>query len=264
MIFDILSEIIQSVKADCLIPDRDEEAIVGSQWVTNNMDITDVTRNNDILSQILSGNIPDFLRKFSSVTISVNSDELTYFTMPDYLSIGNDKDYVRVPMDPLMAQKIADKFDCSLPTVKMVNQIWKASVNKLQPKPWGPPYNGDMLKTHRIGTHNSTINKQLVDKDPFALTSGHKKDVVLTNRLYPNNPAKKVAIYGWIQTNGAAIQPLNPVSHESSYFDYSHGIRLISNDCILNKTPFRLQDIFTSSTYSKLVSDEVPFKFLHY
>jgi hypothetical protein len=184
--------------------------------------------------------------------------------MPDYLSIGTNDNYIRMPMNPLTAQQIANKFDCLLPTPKMVYQIWEQSVNKLVPLPWGPPYNSDMLKTHRIITHNLRIQQQLKDKDPFQLTSGHKKDIVLTNRLSPKNIMQKVAIYGWIQLNGKPIQPLNPKDHEITYKDYSHGVRLIAQDVVLNGKPARLEQILQDKNLSYLVSDDTPLNFTRY
>ncbi len=73
-----------------------------------------------------SGNIPDFLRNFKAINIK----NLTYLSMSDYLSIGNNNDYVRIPMSPLMAQKIADKYDCTMPTKFMVETIHNQA-NKL-------------------------------------------------------------------------------------------------------------------------------------
>lgn len=249
-----------------LIPNRDPGAVTGSVFIQNNMNIIGAVREQNILNEFIHGNIPDFLRNFVPVTISNNSDSLTMVVMPDVLSIGSNDDYVRMPMNPLTAQKIADQYDCTLPTKKLVDIIWKNATNKLDPKPWGPPYDGDMIKTYRVGVHNATIQKQLTDLnlDPHALTSGHKKDVVITNRLYPNNPNKRVAIYGWIQSNGQPIQGLNPVSHEDTYEDYSHGIRMISNDVIVNGNPMRMQDVFSDAKLWMLVSDEGPLTFQRY
>lgn len=260
---DIFS-ILGGSDENSLIPNRDPKAVTGSKFISNNMNLMGPVREANILNEFLSGNIPEFFRDFAPITVSIGNNKLTYVTSPDYLSIGSDSDYVRMPMNPLTAQKIMDKYDCSLPTRKMVNQIWEQSVNKLEPKPWGPPYDIDMLKTHRIGTHNTTIQNQLKGMDPFQLTSGHKKDVVLTNRLSPKNPSKKVAIYGWIQSNGVPIQPLNPVDHEITYEDYSHGIRLVANDVVLNGQPMRLNDIFSNPKYASLVSDEGVLTFTRY
>lgn len=247
-----------------LILARDSNAVTGSQFIKNNINLLGKVREDNILFEFLSGNIPDFLRKFSAVTIQNNNDSITYLVMPDYLCIGSDSDYVRIPMNPLTANIIASKYDCTLPTKKIVDDVWAQSINKLNPLPWGPPYDSSMMSTDRYGIHNTRIQAQLNGKDYKLLTSGHKKDVVLTNKLYPNNPNKKVAIYGWIQSNGKAIQQLNPVSHEDTYADYSHGIRLIANDVIVNGNLMRIQDIFKDSSLSKLVSDEGVLNFIKY
>jgi len=247
-----------------LIHSRDPGAVTGSVFVSENMHLTGATRENNILHEFLGGNIPDFLRNFTGVDVTDGTNTITYLVMPDYLSIGTDNDYVRMPMNPLTAQKIANQFDCTLPTRKMVNDIWKHSPNKVVPLPWGPPYDSSMMSTERIGIHNQRIQKQLEGKDFKLLLSGHKKDVVLTNRLYPGNPNKRVCIYGWIQSNGQAIQGLNPVSHEDTYADYSHGIRMIANDVIVNGSPMRMKDVFADPKLSALVSDEGPLKFTNY
>jgi hypothetical protein len=248
------------------IPERNVNSVTGSDWVKSNLNLTGSTREANILQEFKEGNIPDFLRNFTEVTVSNGANSITYKVLADVLCIGNNDDYVRVPMNPHTAQAIADQYDCTLITRKMSNDIWKQSVNKLEPKPWGPPYDLDMEKTHRIGTHSDTIQKQLLsaNKDPFALTSGHKKDVVLTNKLAPHNPAKRVAIYGWIQLNGKPIQDLNPSSHDDKYADYSHGIRLASTDCSVNGVAMTMQDVFSHPVYSALVSDEGPLKFQKY
>jgi hypothetical protein len=247
-----------------LIPVRNNQALKGSDFCKSVMDIKGKAREEKILNEFLVGNIPDFLRDFTSVKVESGGNEITYLVMVDYLSVGTNDDYVRMPMNPLSAQKIADQYDCSLPTRKMVNDIWKASANKLTPLPWGPPYDEDMLKTHRILTHNQRIQNQFINKDPHKLTSGHKKDVILSNALSPNNPKKRVCIYGWIQSSGSPIQGLNPVSHEDTYADYSHGIRMIANDVIVNGKTMKLQDVFADTKLSALVSDEGSLIFKRY
>lgn len=247
-----------------LIPPRALNAMSGSDFVNKYMEIVGPVREQAILNEFLAGNIPDFLRNFTAVEVTKNSDKLTYITMTDYLSIGSNQDYVRMSMNAITAQKIANQYDCSLPTKKMVNQIWQQSNNKLEPKPWGPPYDEDMFATHRIGTHNTTIQNQLIGKDPYELTSGQKKDIILTNALGIGNPKKKIGIYGWIQLNGVPIHNFNTHSHEITYEDYSHGVRLIANDVVLNGKPVRIKDIFSDRKWAPLISDEVPLTFLNY
>lgn len=255
---------ISNLSSGNLIPNRDPSAISASSFIQQNMTTPEPIREMDILNELMAGNIPNYLRDFKEVTVTIGSNSITYVVMPDVLSIGSDDDFCRMPMNPHTAQAVANKYDCTLPTTKMVDSIWQAAVNKLEPKPWGPPYDADMSKTYRLPIHNATIQAQLAGKDPQALTSGHKKDVVLTNHLSPNNPNKRVAIYGWIQLNGQPIQGLNPSSHEDMYEDYSHGIRLIANDCLVNGNPMRMQDVFKHPVYSALVSNEGPLTFLQY
>lgn len=239
-----------------LIPFRESSAISGSEFINLNMSEKRDVREKHILDAFLSGNIPNFIRNFSPITVTENGNTITYLVTTDYLSIGSDSDYVRMPMNPLTAQKIADQYDCSLPTRKMVVDIWNQSEYKLTPLPWGPPYNSSMMSTSRIQIHNQRIQNQLIGKDNSKLISGHKKDVVLSNKIAPNNPNKKVVIFGWIQLNGKPIQGLNYWSHEDTYADYSHGIRLIANDAMLNHKPVRIQNIFNDATLSALISNE--------
>jgi hypothetical protein len=260
-IFGILSK---SSTSNPFIPIRDPGAMPGSAFIQANMSIVGEARERNILNEFMHGNIPDFMRNFTAVNVSNETDKITYLVSPDYLSIGHNGDYVRMPMSPLIAQMIADRYDCTLPTTKMVWDIWGQSINKVAPLPWGPPYNAEMESSYRYGVHSQRIQAQLADKNPFALLSGHKKDVVLTNRLLPRNPKRRVAIFGWIQLNGQPIQGLNTSSHDDKYADYSHGIRLVANDVMVNGMPMRIQDVFLHPKFSALLSNEGPLKFLRY
>src|ERR1035437_3496942 len=249
-----------------LIPARDPNAVTGSQFIQNNMSLTGTPRKVNILNEFLSGNIPDFLRNFCEVKVSAGSNTISYFVMPDVLSIGSDSDYCRMPMTPLDAQKIVDKYDCTLSTRKMVNDTWKAATYKLEPIAHGPPYDLTMLSTDRFNWSNTMIENQLQKNNiaPGSFISGIKKDIVLSNALAPNNPNKRVCIFGWLHTSGQPIQQLNPVSHESLYLDYSHSSRMVCNDVIVNGQLMRMQDVFADHTLSSLISDEGPLTFTRY
>jgi hypothetical protein len=79
------------------------------------------------------------------------------------------------------------------------------------------------------------------------LLAGHKKDLVLANRLSSNRG--RVAIYGWHRGNGDPIQPLSTV-HGEYYADYSHGIRLVSRTAYVNGRPVDLRSLLTDGTYA--------------
>lgn len=237
-----------------LIPVRDLNAVSGSVFIQNNINLVGSKRDTNILNEFVSGNIPNFLRNFKPITINNESDSITYFVTSDYLSIGDDSDYVRMPMSAITAKKIANLYDCTLPTKKMVNDIWKNSENKLAPLPWGPPYNSDMEKTHRFGTHSKNIDKQLNGLNKFALTSGHKKDTLINKKILTNK--NNTCIYGWHQLNGVPIQGVNAVSHNKDYYDYSQCIRLIANDVVVNGVGLKFIDVIKNPSLCSLVSDE--------
>ena len=55
--------------------------------------------------------------------------------------------------------------------------------------------------------HQRLIEEQLAGHPRGELVAGHKKDLVLTNRLWWRRD--RVAIYGWHQGRGQPIQPLS-------------------------------------------------------
>ena len=85
------------------------------------------------------------------------------------------------------------------------------------------------------------------------LVSGHKKDVVITNRLLQRQG--KIAIYGWHQYAGAPIQPLSTV-HGSCYADYSHGIRLVSNTVLVAGEPQSIFEVIEDPKLAMVFSAE--------
>lgn len=244
------------------VPPRSSSAISGSEFIQANLNLKGSVREKNIIQELTSGNIPNFLRNLTAITTSNSFGKVTYYVMSDYISIGSEQDYVRIPMTPLSAQAVADIYGCILPTRKMVNDIWKNSPVKLSPKPIPP--DALMSSTKRYNDHNTLVKNQLIGKNFDALISGHKKDVVLTNKLFPNNPNKRVAIYGWIQLNGVAIQGLNPSSHEDTYADYSHGIRYVSRKVLVNDEVKDILDVLKNPQLSSLLSDEGVLNFIRY
>jgi hypothetical protein len=103
--------------------------------------------------------------------------------------------------------------------------------------------------------HNRTIESQLAGRPRGLLLSGHKKDLVLTNRL--TRRARRVAIYGWEYADGTPIQPLSTV-HDGRYADYSHGVRLVSTTAYVDGKPRSLTDLLEDPQLAELLSDEGP------
>jgi hypothetical protein len=213
-----------------------------------------------ILEEISKGNLPEFLRKLVPVELqyeSANGQNLiaTIFVTPDYLAIGSDSDFLRIPMNLRTAVTIAERFGFVLPTKKMVDAIYLQSRYHLNPQPL--PAGPQMRSTEYYWTHNQMIEDQAraIGARLGALVSGDKKDVVMTNRLTTN--VGRIAIYGWHRGPGQPIQPLSTV-HGANYADYSHGIRLISEWVLINGKLQSIRELLHDPSTARVLSDEGP------
>ncbi|HEY0072766.1 MAG TPA: hypothetical protein VGB77_01600 [Abditibacteriaceae bacterium] len=245
-----------------VIPARPADALGGQDFLTRIADMTSEAREAAIAQEILRGNVPEFLRVFQNVTVKAKDNAgqehtAIYQVMPDYLAVGSNGDFVRLPMRPQTAQLIADAFNCTLPTRKKVNDIHQQAQVKLEPRPLTEAR--EAVTT--FGEHNALIEKQRTGQPLGLLLSGIKKDVVITNLL--SKRPNRVAIYGWHKLDGTPIQPLSTV-HRDSYVDYSHGVRLIKRMVIINGKTRELGLALHSEQFHILFSDEGPIESMAY
>ncbi|MFX5494316.1 hypothetical protein ABTD62_21475, partial [Acinetobacter baumannii] len=77
--------------------------------------------------------VPVQIRIFDSTSNTWN--KATVWVLPDYLCIGTNDNWARIPLTPLAAQPIADSLHCFLPTKKLVNDIYASAKVKLDPVP---------------------------------------------------------------------------------------------------------------------------------
>ena len=241
------------------VPSRPVEALSGSALVKTVASLPLAEREARLEAEILRGNVPDFLRRFCAVSVTnVTAGRTTvakFFVAADYLAVGSDEDYFLTPLTPQTAQRLAEATGCSLPTRWMVDAIYTAAAVKLVPHPMTP--GATMTTVPVFAEHNSVVHAQriamLTPHPAGTLVAGHKKDVVISNRL--TNAPGKVAIYGWHQPDGKAIQPLY-LGHTSAWVDYSHGIRLIATNVIVNGKASMLADVLRDKKFAALLSDE--------
>ncbi len=236
------------------IPPRPPSAPVGSEFIRGTAGMTRAEREQAILAQLSAGNVPDFLRRLRPVELSRTSGSggtATIWVMPDYLAIGSDRDFVRVPVDRLTAATVARRFGFVLPTRKIVDAIHQQAELRLTPQPMKP--GPEMTSSAFYLAHSQSIDEQLAGHRVDRLLSGHKKDLVLTKRL-ARRPGR-VAIYGWHRTDGRPIQPLSTV-HGARYADYSHGVRLISATAWIDGAPRSVHEILEHPGLADLLTDE--------
>ena len=242
------------------IPARAGQDLTGSQFAQYVSKMSPQEREQAIQDEVLKGNLPEFLRKLVPVELhyelpSGKSITATIFVTPDYLAIGSNSDFLRIPMNLPTAAAIADRFGFILPTKKMVDAIYLQSRYHFVPQPL--PAGPQMRSTAYYLTHNRIVEDQAhtLGMQLGELVSGDKKDLVITNRLAFN--AGRVAIYGWHRGPGQPIQPLSTV-HGINYADYSHGIRLISGMALIDGKLRSIQDILGDPSAAKVLSDEGP------
>lgn len=220
-------------------------------------------RDSFAVKEVLAGNVPGFLKKFAAIHVSIvdsstgKTIRATYYLAPDYLSIGNDKDWARINITPYAAQKIADSFHCFLPTRKMVDDIYKAAKVKLEPVP---------MYAYRDSTPTMWQHHLIVEgqrKGRKGLIAGIQKDVVISGKITRDAKPDRVAIYGWHKLDGKPIQPLY-TGHVYWWVDYSQGIRLIYRKIKVNGRWMDYIDVLINPHLQKLLCDEEFCDFFYY
>jgi len=211
-------------------------------------------RDSLAVQQVLKGNIPSFLQRFVRINTSITDTNgavihAWYFVSPDYLGIGTDDDWARIPLTPMAAQQIADSFHCFLPTRKMVNDIYQQAIVKLEPVPMYAFRDSSVT----MWQHHLIIEGQR--KGRKGLIAGIKKDVVLSGKISRDAKPDREAIYGWHQPDGKPIQPLY-TGHINWWVDYSHGIRLVYHTIWIEGKPVDYVDVLKHPVWQKLLCDE--------
>lgn len=244
------------------IPERQNHALSGSDFADRVNDMCIEEREALVVREILSGNVPSFSRKLKplklSQTIDGKSLELVYYTVCDYMAIGSDEDYFYIPLTPSTAQYLADKLLCSLPTSKIVDHIYASSDLTLTPQPIPP---SDTMTTVAVfWQHMDSIKHQIsqlgTDRSETRIVAGHKKDLIISNKIYdPKRPSERVVIYGWHTAPAHPIQPAYN-GHLARWVDYSHGVRYISRFAFLNDKPVTVEDILKDPLLAELLSNE--------
>jgi hypothetical protein len=181
----------------------------------------------------------------------------TFYATPDYLAIGSDDDYFLIPVSPNTGQRIADALHCSLPTPKMVDEIYAAAEVKLAPSPIPPT--PAMTTIPVFSNHFAIVRAQRTEQLPAhplgALVAGHQKDVVISAKLA--SAVGKVAIYGWHQMNGVPIQPLY-LKHIAAWVDYSQCTRLVQQKMTVNGNSKTVAEVLADPALAGLLSSEGP------
>jgi|AGTN01.2.fsa_nt_gi hypothetical protein len=245
------------------LPRRPTGALNGYDFFKKIRGLDNEERENSIEKEIKSGNFPNFMRKLVRINTSIITPDgkiisAHYYVMPDYLMIGSDEDFFRIPMQPKTAQKIADTFGCFLSTNKICDDIYKSARVKLDPYPL--TRDRDSVRTFYL--HNRIIENQRNGRK--GLIAGIKKDVIISSAITKHNRTNRVAIYGWHTLDGNPIQPVY-TGHVDWYVDYSHGIRLVHRTIYVDGEPMDYIDVLKDPELKLILCDETDhFDFFSY
>ena len=238
------------------LPARPADAMGGAEFARRTSGLSSQERDRAVVAELERGNIPSFLGHLTPVKLRATSPgaaavAATIYVTPDNLAIGSDDDFIYVPLTYYSATAVADYFGCVLPTARMVDAIYEQSAHHLTPAPL--PAGPLMRSNLYLEEHQHKIDQQRFGLPLGELISGHKKDLVLSNRLgqYPG----RVAIYGWHLAPGHPIQPLSTV-HGAQYVDYSHGVRLVSATVVIDSEPRSIYDALQDSHLAPVLSRE--------
>ena len=244
------------------VPAAPGERMTGTAFFKTVADWKWAARDSLAVQQILSGNLPAFLKKFVAITAQMSDStgkihQAVFYVSPDYLSVGTNDDWARIPLTPMAAQKIADSFHCFLPTRKIVDLVYANAKVKLEPVPMYAFRDSSVT----MWQHHLIIEGQR--KGRKGLIAGIKKDVVLSGKITRDAKPNREAIYGWHRLNGIAIQPLY-TGHINWWVDYSHGIRLVYQKIKVDGKLMDYTDVLKDPVYQKLICDEEWCDFFRY
>jgi hypothetical protein len=172
--------------------------------------------------------------------------KLTYNVMPDYVKVNG----IRVTIAPSTAQRIAARFNMSLPTDKMSQQIYNAADIKTRAIPLsgsgyvgsdGKRYSGEDVAKERIGKADAALKYNEATDDAIKkeqaktgnqgkLIAGHGKDI-----LQPTNNPNDVRIGGWHGADGKPLQPYSDTHKGEALRHSEYGLftRLVDSKVLI-------------------------------
>ena len=256
------AHLVETVPLNLPLVEHNDSALSGKEFIKSVDTALFVDREAAIAREILSGNVPDFMRRFRTIEYTVKDGDsiehrVRINALPDYLMVGSDSDFVRMPMGPLTAQMIADSLHCTMPTALLVDKIAEASEGRIDPFPFRPVGIRNVY-AYTFEDSNNAINALFKAKgyEFGQMVSGLKKDVILTAKIAGDTTRRNhVTIYGWHYPDGTRIQRSNNI-HVNFYVDYSHGIRLLDRTAYVDGDSVDIPTALTDSQMFRLFSDE--------
>lgn len=256
----------------------------GSEFLKQVVDVRNPQLSALALSRMLAGDMPGWLlgtrmRCTTEAVIDGVYYQCSYFTPKQYLSVGDDTDWVQWPLTIVDLQKFCDAFQLTgadgtkspkfyIPPKKLVKNTWGQSDCKIKPQLLGA--SNDMTWPVKVGIEQDKINAAMKAAGcPLDAFSRAKKAYITA----PNTTAANLHFTGWYELNGfgwedqtsrsdpsSGYKPQNATGgHEATYADYSHGCDLVYHDVLINGQQYEFADVCAHPKLHVLVSDQGPF-----
>ncbi|HKY63503.1 MAG TPA: hypothetical protein VJR29_08800 [bacterium] len=244
------------------LPKRPENALGGSQFMEKVLGVdlkefeknprqlgklSKIERENAILEQIELGNVPEFLRRPKAVTIKgPDGGEVKTYVMPDYIAIGSNEDFVRVPLSPILAQALARKYDWCLPTKTIVEETYAQAGKRVVGPSYSHPeeFQANSAYLDSAGFYlrsDLDIKAQLKGVALGTLVAGGKKELVVSPQVavrYAGGKAgEAIDFYGLYGADEIPIQRTPGHGREAGYrhTEYALGVRFVSPVLVVTK-----------------------------
>lgn len=222
--------------------------LTGTQFVAALTPMSEAQRDAEVLAAVERGNTPSPLATWQPVPLASGALRATAYVAPDFLGVGTDADWVRWPVKPGLAQRLADARGAVLPTRRIADAIWAASDVKVR-----MPYAAsDKTALATIVRTSRSADTRVAGR--AGLIDGHRKNILAADARHP----RSVIIYGASNPDSGAF-PLQPYSwvHSDQYFDYSHGVRLVAPYLdVAGRGRVTMAQALSDATLAPLVSDE--------
>jgi len=219
------------------VPERPTEARAASQMVTYLLAqgvSFGIVRERFLTEEYLRGNIPSFMRTLYPLELQrPDGRPMVIYSLPDFLCLGSDDDFVHTPMSPRTAQRIANEWGLILGTPEMEDARRAYFPQKLSFRAMAPPRfprNASMMSTERWPIHTKWFLDDM-EKEGYEIgkpVTGHKKGLI-THPWLADWGFKYCGIHGAYY--GKSNKPIHVFekeakAHITNYNDYSHGVVL--------------------------------------
>jgi hypothetical protein len=239
-------------------------------------------REGMLWAEIEKGNHPTFTGKLVPVELGDSKGrKARVYVSVDCFAVGTEDDWLRVKVSGYVAQRIADRLGCALPTNKVVFEAYRQAQIKLVAHLFDCQTVGGgrwQRSTFACRLHEEVLQGRLPCKrgsgvpeaagrldmklgahegpcalppgpHPGVLVAGHLKEVTVNGE----DLSRKLAFAGFFPANGRPLQKGYGAPHGPGFADYSHGVRLVSRRAELDGKGVDYEELVSDPHYGELM-----------